>query len=184
MTTKKLAGKPKGNANVPIPFPTPTRCSTQTPGALKREKSQRSDPRPPRYSIWHPHRRAVAKVGQNARAIIQFEFDIDLLESKPFKTTNATLRLCFSDTLTYQKRSKKGKMETRARATRAGDRRKKKRRNRRKNRQKMATDRRCKALPFGHALRACPSGMPFGHALRACLRHAKNMNLHAFDLKP
>jgi hypothetical protein len=32
-------------------------------------------------------------------------FDIDLLKSNPFKTTNATLRLCFSDTLTYQKRS-------------------------------------------------------------------------------
>ena len=46
MTTKKLAGKPKGNAIVPIPFPTPTRCLTQTPGALKREKSQRSDTLP------------------------------------------------------------------------------------------------------------------------------------------
>ena len=43
--------------------------------------------------------------GHEVREMEPERFDIDLLESKPFKTTNATLRLCFSDTLTYQKRS-------------------------------------------------------------------------------
>ena len=97
----------------------------------------------------------MAKVGQNARAIIQFEFDIDLLEGKPFKTVRATMRLCFSDTLTYQKRSKKGKMETRARGTRAGDREKK------REEKGQKTDKKWRRIDDA---RPCPSGMPFGHA--------------------
>ena len=90
MTTKKLAGKPKGNAIVPIPFPTPTRCLTQTPGALKREKSQSSDPRPPIYSILVTHQRAKQKTRSLARFLIDPGFEIELLAPRTRFVANAT----------------------------------------------------------------------------------------------